>query len=74
MSKFLKDLLERAGSTAAEAALAVMAVTGFDLFNVMDLKHAGAVAIAAGVLAIMKALAAKKVGDKDSASLVDLEK
>ena len=73
MNTFLKDLAERVISTAAQAAIGVIAVTGFDLFDTHDLTFAGKVALAAALLAFLKGIAATWRGDPESASLVDLD-
>lgn len=67
---FLKDLAERALSTAAQAALAVVALDTFNLVSPMDLRHLGLVAATAALLSVLKSLAARQVGDPDDASLV----
>lgn len=67
--KFVRDLGERVISSAAQAALAVVAAAEF---NLLDIKSLAAVAVAAGtaaLLAALKALAARSVGDPTSASL-----
>lgn len=68
---FWKDALERALSTAAQSALALLGADGFDLLEVDVLDVLG---VSAGgfVLAILKALVASRVHDPQSASLVDL--
>lgn len=63
---FIKDALERAISTAAQALLAANVVLDGSFFSSDNLKIAGAAAIAA----ILKAIVASKVGDGDNASLV----
>jgi len=73
MNTFLKDLAERVLSTAAFAAASVVAMTGFDLFDVDDLAFAGRIAAAAAALSLLKGLAATRFGgDTGSASLVNL--
>lgn len=62
-SKWLKDVLERTAWTAAQAALA------FGITQVSGMKEAWAIPIAA-VLAYLKGVAAKHVGNPDSASTV----
>ena len=65
--QFWLDALERGVSTAAQAV--VLAVTG-DAFNVLnaDWKTLGGAAAGGFALAILKALAASRVGSPDSAS------
>ncbi len=65
---FWKDAAERAISTAAQSAVAVLGVAGLGLLDV-DWKDTASVAGLAGLLAVLKALAATYVGD-GSASLV----
>jgi hypothetical protein len=69
MTTYLKDLLERAASTFAEG---VLAVVGLDAFGALDANwgHALAAGAVGGVLSVLKALAARKVGDRESASTV----
>ena len=59
-----KDLIERTIATAAQAFLAVFAVT-----NLSTTDTAVAAATAAG-LAVLKSFAASKVGDKGTTSFV----
>lgn len=63
---FIKDALERAISTAAQALLGAGVVLDGSFFSSNNLKIAGAAAIAS----ILKALVAKKVGDSETAGLV----
>lgn len=63
---FIKDALERAISTAAQALLGAGVVLDGSFFSTTNLK----VAAAAAVASILKALVAKKVGDPESAGLV----
>jgi hypothetical protein len=68
--KFLKDLLERAVSTAAQTAI-VAIPTSLELVQSV---HWDVVAGAAGlgfILSVLKGVAASKVGHSDSASLVE---
>lgn len=75
MKRWWKDVGERMSWTFVQAALAVVvtaiitsgSVTAVDWRNVLD------VATVAGVLALWKGIAARKVGDPDSASTVDLK-
>lgn len=68
---FWKDAAERAVSTAAQAAIAVLGADGFDLLNV-DAAAVAGVAVGGAVLSLLKSLVASKVNDPESASLVDL--
>lgn len=63
--QFLKDSAERALATFAQAYVASAVVFG----GILDLQ-ALKVAAGAAVLSVFKSLAASKVGDSDSASLV----
>jgi hypothetical protein len=63
---FLKDALERAISTAAQALLGAGVVLDGSFFSSNNLKIAGAAAIAS----ILKAIVATRVGDPESAGLV----
>ena len=63
---FIKDALERAISTAAQALLGAGVVLDGSFFSSDNLKIAGAAAIAS----ILKALVATRIGDKESAGLV----
>lgn len=60
--KFLKDLVERVAWTAAQAFLSVFTIT-----NLSSVKSAG-VAAAAAALAALKGIAAKRIGDPNSAA------
>ena len=68
---FWKDAAERAVSTAAQSALAVMGADGLNLLNV-DVKAVLGVAAGGAVLSVVKALAARMFNNPESASLVDL--
>ena len=61
--RFIKDSLERGISTFAQAWAAAMAVPGADWGD--SLKIAGVAAL----IAIAKAVAARKVGDPETASV-----
>lgn len=70
IKKFWRDFWERVGSTAFQAAGAVLLTflqTGGDLGK--DWKTVLLMAANAGALAAIKALIARKVGNGDSASL-----
>lgn len=68
--KFFVDLAERALSTFAQAAVAVVLITGFDITDTGDLSTAAKVGAVAALASVLKSLAARRVGDSDSASLV----
>lgn len=72
MSKsFFRDAAERVVVTAVEAALAVLLVDMQDNEIAIDgVKVAVMAGLAAG-LAVVKAIAARYVGDQNTASLVD---
>lgn len=61
---YLLDLVERAGSTFFQAAAGVIVASGGFGANVWE------AAAVAGLIAVMKSLAARNVGDSESASLV----
>ncbi len=65
---FWRDAAERAVATAAQASLAVV---GADWFNLLQVDFAAVLGTAAGgaFLSLLKALAARKIGDQESASL-----
>lgn len=66
MKTYLLDAAERVAATFAAGMLAVVGTTGQDLTD-------GSVWIGgalAGALSVLKALAARYTGDKDSASLL----
>lgn len=63
---FIKDALERAISTAAQALLATGVVLDGAFFSSDNLKVAGAAAVAS----ILKAIVASRKGDPETASLV----
>lgn len=63
MTKYLKDLLERMFWTGAEAAVAIVSVDS------LDIPKTWVIPIAI-VLAMVKGVIAKHVGDDDSASTV----
>ena len=67
--KFWRDTAERAISTAAEAAVAIL---GADAFNIIDIDplHVGGIAAGAALLAVLKAVGASARGNPESASLV----
>ena len=65
---FWKDLAERVVSTFAGGVLSVF---GLDALNILDAdwKAAFGFGIGAAVLSLLKCLAARKVGDTESAAL-----
>lgn len=65
---FWTDTAERAISTTAQAAVAILSADGLGIVTV-DWAQVGSVAGLAGMLAVLKALAASRTGD-GSASLV----
>jgi hypothetical protein len=72
MPKFSKDLFERVLSTGVQAGLAVLLTWiekgGNDVLH-LDWKSGIVLAVNAAVLAVLKGVVAKNVGNKDSASL-----
>lgn len=66
---FWKDALERAVSTAAQAAGAAILALGATGLVDLDFKMVGSVAGLAALLSVLKSVAATKLGDKESASL-----
>lgn len=64
--KFIKDALERAVATAAQAYLA----TGFVISGGYFSADAAKIAGGAAFLSLLKAVVATRVGDKESAGLV----
>ena len=70
---FWADAFERAVSTAAQSVLLVYGLSE-DVFSVIDfdadLKTLAVAAVGGFLLSIVKALAAARVGSKDSASLI----
>lgn len=67
---FVKDTLERALKTAAQAALAGL---GGDQLSLYDINPGTVLGLAgaAALVSVLTSLASRQVGDKDSASLVD---
>lgn len=68
-AKFRNDAIERALSTAAQTAVAVVGMDQISALQV-DWKYVGGVALTAGILSLLKSVAARRTGDSDSASLV----
>lgn len=69
--KFIRDAFERVAVTAVEASLAVLLVDMQDNDIAVDGVKVAAIAGLAAGLAVVKAIAARWVGDRNSASLVD---
>lgn len=69
MSEYVRDLLERMVSSAAGAALAAI---GADAVNLLQVDYRQVVGLAAGaaVVSLLKGLAARRVGDHESAALL----
>lgn len=65
---WLKDALERVGSTAAEVALATMFADGVNIIDI-DWRAGLGVTAAAAVASFLKAVVARGKGDKNNASL-----
>jgi hypothetical protein len=75
--KFLKDAAERAISTVAQTALAlIIAVAATPNNGVTDVPWLAVVNISAlaGLISVLKSIIASRVNPPDSASLVDLDK
>lgn len=66
---FWKDAAERAVASVAGAAVAVLSAGSLGLFEV-DFANLASVSLLAGAVSILKALAASKVGELGTASLV----
>lgn len=71
--KFALDSIERAVKTIAQTALALLTVQGFDLLHANYMGILSAIALA-GLISILTSVASSSVGDKNSASLVDVVK
>lgn len=67
MSDYVRDLLERAAWTAIQGALAAGGIEQLAAGNV-DAMHAAVVGAIAAVLSMIKSIAARRVGDSDSAA------
>jgi hypothetical protein len=75
--KFLKDAAERAVSTVAQTALAlIIAVAATPNNGLTDVPWLAVVNVSAlaGLISVLKSIIASRVNPPDSASLVDLEK
>lgn len=68
MANFFKDAAERVASSFAGAALSVLGLEGLDAFHA-DWKAALGVGLGAAVVSALKSVAARGVGNPDSASL-----
>lgn len=66
---FVKDAIERAISTAAQAAAAVIGVAAVSVLDV-DWSQVGGVSALAAILSVLKSLAATRRGNPEDASLV----
>lgn len=68
--KFWYDALERAASTAAQGAIALIGMDA--VFNPLqaDWKYLGGVVLGMAILSLFKSMAASQVGNSESASLV----
>lgn len=66
VSQFWKDAVERVAWTFVEAFTAALIAVG--VFDLPALKAAGVAGLTA-VLSVVKTLAAKQIGDKDSAAI-----
>lgn len=68
--KFLIDTAERVIMTMAEAAVGILGVDlAVNAFHI-DWHYVAGMSLGAGVVTFLKALYARKVGDKENASLV----
>lgn len=72
MKKFIKDLLERAIKTFAQALLAVIGVDGLG-FQDVDWLNALSVAGLAALTSVLMSIASYKVGDTGTASVLTTE-
>lgn len=68
MSAYIRDLLERVGASFAGAVLATFGAGAVDVLHV-DWPAALSVGAGAAIVSLLKALAARGVGDGSSASL-----
>ena len=75
--KFLKDAAERAISTVAQTALAlIIAVAATPNNGLTDVPWVAVLNVSAlaGLISVLKSIIASRVNPPDSASLVDLDK
>jgi hypothetical protein len=72
VTRFVSDVLERAGKTAAQAALLELGGENAGHLNALAVHWQPVVGFAAGgaILSILFSLASQKVGNQDTASLV----
>jgi hypothetical protein len=68
MSKYVTDLVERVLASFAGGFLTITGLDGFDVLH-LDWKAALGVGAGAALVSFLKGLAAKALGNKDSASL-----
>lgn len=70
-ARFIRDLVERVGSTYVQAFLGLLLASGFAVDGVVDLSLVVKAAVAAlpAALSLVKGLLARSVGDRESASL-----
>lgn len=67
---FLKDLVERAAKTAAQAAVAALALPAADVYSLSAWKGAAITAVAAG-LSVLFSVLSKGLADPNTASAVN---
>jgi hypothetical protein len=75
--KFLKDAAERAVSTVAQTALAlIIAVAATPNNGLTEVPWLAVLNVSAlaGLISVLKSIIASRINPRDSASLVDLEK
>lgn len=70
---FWKSAAERAIKTVAQALIAVIAATTFDWFSA-DWQAIAGTAATAGVLSLLSSIASSGIGDRGTASLINLPK
>lgn len=69
--RYIRDLVERVGSTYVQAFVGLLLASGFGVDGVLDLSLVVKAGIAAlpAALSLVKGLLARTVGDQESASL-----
>lgn len=72
--RFWLDLAERVGFTALQAFAATFVVGAVSDFGDVDLWQRALVAAVAAALAVVKGVAAQRVGDPDSAAMLPAER